>query len=77
MAPPPVETCVKFFGEIFRVLRASIVSPPPMMVVAPFREACTIAWAIFFVPCRKGLYSETPMGPFQMTVPDFLIRVAN
>ena len=63
-APPPVETWV------MRSMRpisstASAVDPPPTMVVA-FRDAR--ASPIRRVPFENGSNSNTPMGPFQMTV---------
>jgi len=54
MAPPPVDTWVKFFAGIFRTLSASIVSPPPSIERAPFLVAAATALAMTFVPERKG-----------------------
>ena len=49
-------------------------SPPPMMVVAP--SASAIAFATAMVPPAKMGFSNTPIGPFQMTVLAPLIACA-
>ena len=38
------------------------------MVVAPLAVASAIAFAIINVPASYGGFSNTPIGPFQMTV---------
>jgi hypothetical protein len=44
---------------------AAIESPPPMIVV-PLTFATAFATAI--VPCANASISNTPIGPFQITV---------
>ena len=44
---------------------AAIESPPPMIVV-PFTSATALATSM--VPFAKASISNTPIGPFQMTV---------
>src|ERR1700758_1921758 len=71
-APPPVEMC-----EILSATPADLIafseSPPPTTETAP--EAAT-AFASSTVPLSKGGFSNTPMGPFQMTVFAFAIAAA-
>src|SRR5690242_14363449 len=63
-APPPVEMC-----EILSATPADLMafseSPPPTTDTAP-DEATALASAT--VPLSNGGFSNTPMGPFQMTV---------
>ena len=49
------------------LLTAATLSPPPMMVSACSFSATASATA--FVPASNGRISNTPMGPFQNTVP--------
>ena len=63
-APPPVEMWLIFSLKPICVTAAAL-SPPPMIVVALLSA---IACAIAFVPTANAGFSNTPMGPFQMTV---------
>src|SRR5712692_9375606 len=63
-APPPVEMC-----EILSATPADLMafseSPPPTTLMAP--DAAT-PFARATVPLSNGGISNTPIGPFQMTV---------
>ena len=48
------------------LVTAATESPPPMMEMAPLSAT---AWATAKVPSANLGISNTPMGPFQMTVP--------
>src|SRR5690554_849500 len=70
-APPPVEICVILPASPKRSTAAA-ESPPPIMVVA---VETARALATSFVPAANWGSSNTPIGPFQMTVRAFLISV--
>src|SRR3954469_14110706 len=67
LAPPPVEQCVTLSSTL-NFFAAVAVSPPPTTVVAPDAVAFAIASAIAFVEPANLSNSNTPDGPFQMTV---------
>ena len=64
-APPPVEMCV-MRSRTPALPTAATESPPPTTVVA---AASATARATASVPAAKASISNTPMGPFQTTVP--------
>mmetsp|Transcript_4873 Transcript_4873/g.7245 ORF Transcript_4873/g.7245 Transcript_4873/m.7245 type:complete len:214 (-) Transcript_4873:20-661(-) len=66
-APPPVEIC-DIWSARPAFSTAATESPPPMMVMQPLvvSEARVVAMAL--VPLAKASNSNTPIGPFQMTV---------
>src|SRR5580693_9129893 len=68
-APPPVEIC-EIWSPTPADLMAFSESPPPTTEVAP--EVAT-ACASATVPLSNGFFSNTPMGPFQITV--FAVRM--
>src|SRR6185436_11323811 len=63
-APPPVEMCV-ILSVTPALATAAIESPPPITVI-PFTAGTALATSI--VPLAKASISNTPIGPFQMTV---------
>ena len=72
-APPPVEIWLMRLANP-EALTASTDSPPPTTVVA---SASAIARAMAIVPLANGSFSNTPIGPFQKTVPARLMEAAN
>lgn len=76
MAPPPVLTKLTFFAN-FNWLMAATESPPPTMVKPPFLVAAAHALATVLVPLANASISNTPIGPFQITVWLFLMTLAN
>src|ERR1041384_3881180 len=75
-APPPVETWL-IRSASPACATAAAESPPPTIVTAPSAVASAIAAAMTRVPPSNGGVSNTPIGPFQSTVPALLSRVAN
>ena len=66
LAPPPVETWPNASPAKPSARMAAPVSPPPTTVNA---LPSAMAWATARVPAAYGASSNTPMGPFQKTVP--------
>ena len=64
-APPPMETW-SILSASPNLLSAATESPPPA-TVTPGHSAMASATAL--VPAANGAISNTPMGPFQKTVP--------
>ena len=64
-APPPVDICVILSANP-DFSTAAAESPPPIIVVASSNSAS--AFAIEFVPIANWSNSESPTGPFQITV---------
>jgi hypothetical protein len=54
---------------------AAAESPPPTTVTVPLPVASAMAVATASVPWSNGDVSNTPMGPFQTTVPAPAIRL--
>ena len=63
-APPPVEMCV--IRSVTPALATAAIESPPPITVVPFTAATAFATAI--VPFAKASISNTPIGPFQITV---------
>src|SRR5690242_9980992 len=74
LAPPPVETWPNAPASKPSARMAAPVSPPPTAVNAPLSA---MAWATVRVPAAYGANSNTPMGPFQKTVPAVPMMPAN
>src|SRR5689334_5793755 len=74
LAPPPVETWPKAFSSKPSARMAAPVSPPPTTVKAP---PPVMAWPTALVPAAYGASSNTPIGPFQKTVPAVPTAAAN
>ena len=72
-APPPVEMWVILSAKP-SFSTAAAESPPPMIETAP---DSAIALATALVPTAKVSNSNTPIGPFQTTVPAFLTASEN
>ena len=66
--------CVKPPVGTFTRLSASTVSPPPIIEVQLCRAKDE---ATSFVPFWNGVCSQSPSGPFHITVPDFSIMLLN
>ena len=75
-APPPVDTYDTPFAKP-NLLTQATESPPPTRENAPFLVASTIASPTEREPWVKFSNSNTPVGPFQRIVLDFLITSAN
>mmetsp|Transcript_62132 Transcript_62132/g.183641 ORF Transcript_62132/g.183641 Transcript_62132/m.183641 type:complete len:268 (-) Transcript_62132:577-1380(-) len=68
-APPPVETKVTL-SSMSHLAAAVAESPPPMMPAFPAAVVSATASRRAFVPAEKLSNSNTPAGPFQITVAD-------
>ncbi len=75
-APPPVDTYDTPFAKP-NLLTQATESPPPTREKAPFLVASTMASPTEREPWVKFSNSNTPVGPFQRIVLDFLITSAN
>src|SRR5579863_273106 len=72
-APPPVDTWL-IRDSSPACATAAAESPPPTIVVVPWSVAAAMARAMAMVPASNGGDSNTPMGPFQITV--FAVAIA-
>merc|ERR1719261_364034 len=66
-APPPVEMC-DILSARPAFSTAATESPPPMIVMQPLEVRSASVSQIANVPLAKASISNTPMGPFQITV---------